>query len=128
MPIYEFLCQTCGTEFEMVRSFSDSTTPACPKCAGANVQRQLSRPAIHFKGSGWYINDSKNGSKGSAQNTASTDDGESKSGDAKPEGEEVVEGKEKVAGEKASTEKSAKESVAKPAESTTSSKASSPTA
>lgn len=66
MPIYEFACQDCGHEFEKIQSFSDSSTPACPNCQGQRVQRRLSAPAIHFKGSGWYITDSKKAAKGSA--------------------------------------------------------------
>lgn len=66
MPIYEFACQDCGNEFEKIQSFSDSTTPACPNCLGVHVVRRISPPAIHFKGSGWYITDSKNSSKKSA--------------------------------------------------------------
>ncbi len=59
MPIYEFVCQQCGHEFERIQSFSDVSTPECPHCAAVEVNRQVSRPAIHFKGSGWYITDSK---------------------------------------------------------------------
>ena len=74
MPIYEFACQDCGHEFEKIQSFSDSSTPACPNCQGVHVQRRLSAPAIHFKGSGWYITDSKKAAKGSA--TGSTAGGD----------------------------------------------------
>ena len=63
MPIYEFACQDCGHEFEKIQSFSDSSTPSCPNCQGVHVQRRLSAPAIHFKGSGWYITDSKTAGK-----------------------------------------------------------------
>ena len=63
MPIYEFTCQSCGNEFEQIRSFSDSSVPTCTKCGSAEVVRRVGRPAIHFKGSGWYITDSKKGGK-----------------------------------------------------------------
>ncbi len=77
MPIYEFACQDCGHEFEQIQSFSDSSTPACPNCQGRHVQRRLSPPAIHFKGSGWYITDSKNAGKSSATAPKASDSGKS---------------------------------------------------
>ena len=66
MPIYEFVCQECGVRYEHVQSFSATTLPACPSCQSKHVARMLGRPAIHFKGSGWYITDSKSASKSSA--------------------------------------------------------------
>ncbi|MFN8442702.1 MAG: zinc ribbon domain-containing protein [Caldilineaceae bacterium] len=92
MPIYEFSCTSCGAEFEMKRSFSDSSMPVCPNCQSSHVQRLLSRPAIHFKGSGWYITDSKNSSKEGANGKAAPSEGssaetkssETKSEEAKP--------------------------------------------
>jgi putative FmdB family regulatory protein len=33
MPIYEYSCKTCDNKFEMMRPFSQSTSPAsCPTC------------------------------------------------------------------------------------------------
>jgi putative FmdB family regulatory protein len=66
MPIYEFVCESCGHEFEQILAFSATKMPNCPACQSEQVHRQMSRPAIHFKGSGWYINDSKVASKVSA--------------------------------------------------------------
>ncbi|MGL4647868.1 MAG: FmdB family zinc ribbon protein [Caldilineaceae bacterium] len=65
MPIYEFVCRDCGSEFEQLMSFSAHGHPPCPACASQHVSRKIGRPAIHFKGSGWYVTDSK-GSKQSA--------------------------------------------------------------
>jgi putative FmdB family regulatory protein len=84
MPIYEFACQDCGHEFEKIQSFSDSSTPACPNCQGVHVQRRLSAPAIHFKGSGWYITDSKKAAKGSA--TGSPAGGDERKGESNRDG------------------------------------------
>lgn len=40
MPIYEYRCRECGHEFEtLVRS---GTTPACPSCRSAELQKRLS--------------------------------------------------------------------------------------
>ncbi|MCB0044276.1 MAG: zinc ribbon domain-containing protein [Caldilineaceae bacterium] len=70
MPIYEFVCPNCGCEFEKIVSFSDTATPVCPQCGEQHVERQVSRPAIHFKGSGWYITDSKSNGKKPAKDSA----------------------------------------------------------
>jgi len=59
MPIYELACKECGDQYERIVSFSSSVLPACPTCGSVEVMRLLSKPAIHFKGSGWYITDSK---------------------------------------------------------------------
>lgn len=59
MPIYEIACKECGNQYERIVSFSSTDLPACPACSSADVTRLLSKPAIHFKGSGWYITDSK---------------------------------------------------------------------
>lgn len=71
VPIYEFVCQSCGNEFEQIRSFSDNSVPVCGVCHSEQVVRRMGRPAIHFKGSGWYITDSKKSSKESAVGSAS---------------------------------------------------------
>ncbi|MEZ4860768.1 MAG: zinc ribbon domain-containing protein [Caldilineaceae bacterium] len=78
MPLYEFTCTNCGSNFEKRVSFSAVTTPACDSCQSPNVQRRVSAPAIHFKGSGWYITDSKkstsvgSGEKSSRESSKST--------------------------------------------------------
>lgn len=44
MPIFEYHCTSCHTEFEtLVRS---GDTPACPKCASQALTKLLSLPAI----------------------------------------------------------------------------------
>ena len=43
MPIYDYRCEDCGTDFELlVRS---DTTLECPRCHGARLERRLSLPA-----------------------------------------------------------------------------------
>ena len=83
MPLYEYLCDACGQRFELIQKFSDPPPEACPKCGKGPVERQLSSPAIQFKGSGWYITDyarkgssgGEGGSKSSSDSSASTDSG-----------------------------------------------------
>jgi putative FmdB family regulatory protein len=56
VPLYEYQCKKCGHRFERIRKFSDPPVKKCPECGGA-VQQLLSRSAVHFKGSGWYVSD-----------------------------------------------------------------------
>ncbi len=43
MPIYEYVCETCGCEFDALRSFKDSDKPiACKNCASEQTHRKLS--------------------------------------------------------------------------------------
>ena len=60
MPVYEYICDTCQGNFEVRRSFDDQGTPPCPTCNGTGrVRRKFSTPAIVFKGSGFYVTDSR---------------------------------------------------------------------
>jgi putative FmdB family regulatory protein len=42
MPIYDYLCQECGHEFECLLQ-KDSKPPACPSCGCLRVARTVSR-------------------------------------------------------------------------------------
>jgi putative FmdB family regulatory protein len=61
MPLYEFECTTCGAHFERRQSFGDTSVPACPN-GHDGVHRLFSTPGIVFKGSGWYVTDSRKSS------------------------------------------------------------------
>jgi putative FmdB family regulatory protein len=76
MPIYEYECITCGATFEKRQSFSDVPVADCPN-GHSDTRRLFSAPAIVFKGSGFYINDSKTASKQSANGTSKSDKSES---------------------------------------------------
>jgi putative FmdB family regulatory protein len=58
MPLYEYVCDTCGYSFERLQSFHDAPVAQCPSC-GSPVRRVISPVGVIFKGSGWYITDSK---------------------------------------------------------------------
>ena len=57
MPLYEYLCDNCQQKFEVIQKFSDEPIQVCRHCGGGPVEKQMSAPGIHFKGSGWYITD-----------------------------------------------------------------------
>lgn len=58
MPIYEYECENCGTRFEKMQSIAEDPVRQCPECSG-NVHKVFHPAGIIFKGSGWYITDSK---------------------------------------------------------------------
>ena len=58
MPIYEYECLTCGLKFEKRQSFSDEPVADCPN-GHSDTRRLIAAPAIVFKGSGFYVTDSK---------------------------------------------------------------------
>lgn len=117
MPIYEFACADCGTTFEKRVSFSAVSAPPCDNCHSENVERLLSAPAIHFKGSGWYITDSKKSSKdnGNGKNSASgsaANSGESSSSSTEASTEKST-ATESTSSSSTSSEKSSEKSTAK---------------
>ncbi len=57
MPLYEYRCESCRHQFEVIQKFSDALVAVCPKCGSGPVVKLLSSPAIQFKGSGFYITD-----------------------------------------------------------------------
>lgn len=86
MPLYEYRCVKCGHRFEKIERLSASESKKCPKC-GAKAERQLSAPAIQFKGSGWYVTDyaGKKPDGASGEKSGDSDSGKAKekAGDAK---------------------------------------------
>ncbi len=78
MPTYAYRCTNCAHEFEAVQKFSDDPLKQCPEC-DAEIRRVFQPVGIVFKGSGWYINDSRKGSdKSNSDSTAKAASTESK--------------------------------------------------
>ena len=102
MPTYQYRCQQCSNELEVVQKFTDDALTACPACHGT-LRKVYGAVGVVFKGSGFYATDSR--AKASAKPDGASD--AKTSGGDKPSGE-------KTSGEKAtSADKPAK--LAKPA-------------
>ncbi|MCJ7535795.1 MAG: zinc ribbon domain-containing protein [Anaerolineales bacterium] len=53
MPIFEFVCQDCGTPFEeLVRSANSVGEVSCPFCESSQVAKQISTFASRVNGTG----------------------------------------------------------------------------
>jgi len=68
MPTYEYECRSCSHSFEAFQAMSEAPLSTCPSCGGA-VRRLIGGgTAIIFKGSGFYVNDSKKSSSSTMTN------------------------------------------------------------
>jgi putative FmdB family regulatory protein len=79
LPIYEYECTSCAAVTDIRHGFKETTSDVCPTCGGS--LKRLFKPAgIVFKGSGFYITDSrKAGDKGSKSESSSSSDSNAKS-------------------------------------------------
>lgn len=59
MPTYAYRCSACGQEFDAVQSFHDDPLTLCPHCGQAAAKRVFRSVGVIFKGSGWYVNDTR---------------------------------------------------------------------
>ena len=65
MPTYEYECSSCSHSFEAFQSMSEDPLTSCPECGGP-VRRLIGGgTGIIFKGSGFYVNDSRKASSAS---------------------------------------------------------------
>ena len=58
MPVYEYRCHKCGNRYEKREGFDAPSRQKCPKCRG-RATRVLQAAPIVFKGSGFYVTDSR---------------------------------------------------------------------
>ena len=89
MPTYSYHCDTCGHDFDAFQKFSDDPLTECPECA-APIRRVIQPVGVVFKGSGWYITDSRpksssDGSDSSSKTKASSEKSEKAETPAKTE-------------------------------------------
>ncbi len=58
MPLYDYQCSKCQALTEIRHGFDDNHSDPCPKCGGT-LKRVFNPAPILFKGSGFYITDSR---------------------------------------------------------------------
>ena len=111
MPIYEYQCDSCGTQRELILKHGEVARPTCAACR-KRMRRVISKTAFILKGSGWYVTDypsdaRKKGLEGEKPAPAAAAAGEKKepaAGEKKPAGsdkkESAAAGVKAVAAEK----------------------------
>jgi putative FmdB family regulatory protein len=60
MPVYNYVCDECGAQFDQYLPFQDAGKKvSCPK-GHAHTRKIISAPSVVFKGSGFYVTDHRN--------------------------------------------------------------------
>ncbi len=63
MPTYEYKCCSCGRRFEVFHGV-DESVESCEACGARDVRRVFHPVGVIFKGSGFYVTDSRGGNGG----------------------------------------------------------------
>jgi putative FmdB family regulatory protein len=87
MPFYEYQCQACSAQVEVLQKISDAPLKKCPECGRNQLQKLISAPSFRLAGGGWYETDFKT-DKDKKRNLVEAEKGEAKVEDkaeAKPE-------------------------------------------
>src|SRR6266436_3670335 len=81
VPTYTYTCTACNDVIEKRQSFSDAPLTTCEQCGGT-LRKVIHPVGIVFKGSGWYITDSRSSSSSSSSSSGSgsSDSGSKESG------------------------------------------------
>ena len=79
LPLYDYQCRTCSKVTEVRHGFREAYDGTCPDCGG-ELARVFNPAGIVFKGSGFYITDSRKNS--GSDSASSSGDGASKPSDA----------------------------------------------
>src|SRR3954470_18161725 len=82
MPIYEYACSNCGQHFDKMQSITADPLTECINCGSGPIRRGFYPGGVIFKGSGWYINDSRKSSNKSDSSSGSDSGSGSKGSDA----------------------------------------------
>ncbi|TAH52963.1 MAG: zinc ribbon domain-containing protein [Chloroflexota bacterium] len=106
MPIYEYECEN-KHRFEKWQSMKDDPIKECPEC-GAAVRKILHPAGIIFKGSGWYITDSRKSPSGDAQAEKKSDQSETKSESTTPKSETKSDAKSEPSSSKSESKSESK--------------------
>ena len=59
MPLYDYRCRACSKVNEVRHAFREPYQGTCAGCGSADLARVFNPAGIVFKGSGFYVNDSR---------------------------------------------------------------------
>lgn len=112
MPLYEYVCRSCGEELERLQKISDPPLSDCPACGQPQLVKKVSAAAFRLKGGGWYETDFKQGKR---RNVIGDSSSETKKETKSSDGDGAKKGESKAkesSGSSASASKSAGDKAA----------------
>ena len=71
MPVYEYVCTSCGRTTEVMHGIHADGPSRCDECGGG-MRKLLSAPAIVFKGSGWAKKDARGAGSGGSRSSGAS--------------------------------------------------------
>jgi putative FmdB family regulatory protein len=77
VPIYEYVCESCGRLTEVMQKVGDPPPATCGECGGTRLAKLVSRTSFHLKGGGWYAD---------LYSSAGKEKGKGKAGEGTPAG------------------------------------------
>lgn len=98
MPLYEYICEACRHEFELIQKFSEKPEKTCPACGKKKVIKKVSKAGFQLKGGGWYAD-------GYSKSDKKPESDGKKTSDKSPEGKSDKKAENKSSESKASDSK-----------------------
>ncbi len=83
MPIYEYVCRSCGAELEKLQKLADAPLADCPECEEPELKRKISAAGFRLSGGGWYETDFKSDGKRNLAGERKTESSDTKSSESK---------------------------------------------
>lgn len=80
MPIYEYKCESCGHEMEVMQKMADEPLTECPQCHKKALKKLVSAAGFRLSGNGWYETDFKGGKKKNIAEKSGSGESSSSSG------------------------------------------------
>lgn len=81
MPIYEYACENCGNQLDVLQKISDAPLVDCSECHQPSLKKLISAAGFRLKGAGWYETDFKGKNKRNLAESSSKDSGKSSTKD-----------------------------------------------
>ncbi|MDD9799195.1 MAG: zinc ribbon domain-containing protein [Gammaproteobacteria bacterium] len=107
MPIYEYVCRSCGHALEALQKIGEAPLSRCPGCGAEELKKKVTAAAFRLKGTGWYETDFKDKKKPAADKKDAAEKTAAGKTESKSDGESTAAAGKDSAAKKPAPEKTA---------------------